>query len=296
MNPTPIAPEIAGAEPRMVGIQTADSGPIRLRVTELGHGPPTLLIHGWPQHLGCWRHLAPRLESDLRLICPDLRGFGGSDAPGQGYDPATFASDMVSLLDALEIERAHVIGHDWGGAAAFEMALRHPGRVDRLLVLNTVPPWVGASFAVGRAGMRAWYAVALALAGDRFVRTRSERLAVGMRRDVQHTGYFTHADAQGYAQALTAPDQALATKLLYRSYLRAVGRALRGGEHAGERLTHPTHFLFGTGDKAIATAMLEEVGHHSDELEIELVPGAGHFICEELPDTVAARARALFLQ
>jgi len=296
MNPTPIAPAIPDAERRFVEIETADAGRIRLCVNELGKGPPVVMIHGWPQHSGCWRHVAPLLCDDLRLICPDLRGFGASDAPGRGYDPTTFAADMVALLDALGIERAHVVGHDWGGAAAFEMALRHPGRVDRLLVLNTIPPWVGASPGVLAASLRAWYAVALALAGDRFVRTQPARLAHGMRRDVEHSDMFTHADAQAYAQLLTDPDRARATKLLYRSYVRAAARAIGGGEHAGERLTHAAHFLFATGDKAISPAMLNEVASHADRLELELIQGAGHFVCEELPDTVADRARRLFLR
>lgn len=296
MNPPDIAPIIPGATRRMVDVQTADAGKIALHVSELGDGPPTLMIHGWPQHAGCWRHVAPLLADDLSLICPDLRGFGASDAPGRGYDPATFAADMVALLDALGIERVNVIGHDWGGAAAFELALRHPARVDRMLVLNTIPPWVAPPLGVLKASIRSWYAVALAAAGDRFVRTQPERLAASMRRDVQHTGYFTHADALAYARVLTEPDRALATKLLYRSYVGIASRARRGGDHAGDRLTQPTHFLFATGDLAVSTAYLSGIESHADDLVVELHNGSGHFVCEELPHTVADRARALFLR
>ena len=85
-----------------------------------------LLLHGWPQHAWCWRHVIPLLADDHRLIAPDLRGFGWSDCPAGGYDPATFAADAVALLDALGVERAHVIGHDWGGAPRSRWAWTRP--------------------------------------------------------------------------------------------------------------------------------------------------------------------------
>ena len=138
-------PEIAGAVRRTVTIQTHADGPLDVHLYEAGDGPPVLMLHGWPQHAWSWRHVIPKLADDYRLICPDLRGFGWTDAPGRGYDGETFGADAIALLDALEIERAHLIGHDWGGFAVFAAALAAPQRVDRMVVLNTVPPWVDTS-------------------------------------------------------------------------------------------------------------------------------------------------------
>ena len=131
MKPPTAPPDVPGARHRTVTIATADAGPLDLHVLEAGDAgaPPVLLLHGWPQHAWCWRHVIPLLAGDYRLIAPDLRGFGWSDCPAGGYDPVTFAADAVALLDALEIERADVIGHDWGGSAAFALALTAPERV-----------------------------------------------------------------------------------------------------------------------------------------------------------------------
>jgi len=287
-------PDIPGASHRTVTIRTRDVGELDLHVMEAGDGPPVLMLHGWPQHAWCWRKVIPLLAGDYRLICPDLRGFGWSGAPGTGYDGETFGADGLALMDALELERAHVVGHDWGGFAAFVMGMYRPERVDRLLLLNTLPPWVQPSFAMVPALARSWYAVALAVAGDVVARSQPERMAEGMRSDLVNLDGITPEDALAYARRLADPDCALATKLLYRSYLRTAVESLLRPRYDHLRLTQPAHFLFGTNDAAISPALLRGMENHADSLELELVEDSGHFIAEERPELVADRAGALF--
>ena len=284
-------PDVPGAEHRSVTIATADAGPLELHVLEAGpaDAPPVLLLHGWPQHAWCWRHVIPLLADEFRLIAPDLRGFGWSDCPAGGYDPPTFAADAVALLDALDVDRAHVIGHDWGGSAAFAMGLDAPERVERMLVLCTVAPWVERSPALVAGAWRSWYAVVMAIAGDRLLRARPEVLARGIRRDAVHPEGMTAEDASAYAMRLAEPARARATKLLYRTYLRQAV-----GPNDARRLTVPTRFLFAAADRAVPKATLRGVERHGDDLRIEMVPDSGHFMCEEKPALVAARARELF--
>jgi len=285
---------VPGATHRTVTIRTRDVGALDLHVLEAGGGPPVLMLHGWPQHAWCWHKVVPLLSAEYRLICPDLRGFGWSDAPGAGYDGETFAADALALMDALDIERAHVVGHDWGGFAAFVMALQRPQRVDRLLVLNTVPPWVDLSPALVPALASSWYAAALAVAGDLVVRSQPERMAEGMRRDLIDPGAITQDEALAYARRLARPESALATKLLYRSYLRTAMEGLLRPRYDRLRLTRPAHFLFGMNDGYVHPALLRGMERHADSLELELVQDSGHFIAEERPELVAERARALF--
>jgi len=294
MSPVQAPPDIDGASHRHVAVDTADAGRIDLHVLEAGKGPPVLLLHGWPQHAWCWRHVIPRLAGDFRLIAPDLRGFGWSGVTEGGYDPVTFASDAIALLDSLEIERAHVVGHDWGGATAFVMALAHPERVQRLLVLNTVPPWVEVSPQLIAGAWRSWYAVVMAAAGDLVLRRRPGLLAEAIRRDAVHPEGMTEADARAYVARLREPDRLHATKLLYRTYLRALAGRGAGAGLRNERLTQPTHFLFGANDGAISPHVLKGLHDHADQLEIEMVEDSGHFICEEKPELIAQRARELF--
>jgi pimeloyl-ACP methyl ester carboxylesterase len=114
-------------------------------------------------------------------VIPDLRGFGWSEAPGSGYSPTGFADDAVALLDALDIARAHVIGHDWGGFAGFLLGLHHSERVDRLRLCNSPGPWARLSPRTAVGLRRSWYAglVATPILGHRTAGTWRPRLISG---------------------------------------------------------------------------------------------------------------------
>lgn len=88
-----------------------------------------LLLHGWPQHWWEWRAVIPELARDHRVLAPDLRGFGWTDAPATGYDREHLVSDLVGLLDALGVHRVRVVAHDMGAVAGFHLCLDRPERV-----------------------------------------------------------------------------------------------------------------------------------------------------------------------
>ncbi|MEX2025436.1 MAG: alpha/beta hydrolase [Thermoleophilaceae bacterium] len=290
----PSPPEIPGARQRTVSIETHDAGPLDVHLYEAGDGPPVLLLHGWPQNAWCWRHVIPLLADRHRLIAPDLRGFGWSGAPAGGYDGATFGADAIALLDALEIERAHLIGHDWGGFATFAAGLAAPRRVASMVVLNTVPPWVEPSPRLALELWRTWYALVLAAAGERIARSRPDLIARVLRADAVQRDAISREDAQAYARALQRPESARATQLLYRSYVRSFREVMIRRRYEGLRLAVPTRFLFGTNDAAISRRMLRGVERHCDDIVVEPVEDSGHFIAEEKPELVAARAAELF--
>ncbi len=129
-------PTVPGVEHRQV-----ETGRLRVHIAEAGSGPPLLLLHGWPQHWYAWRKLIPLLAGSRRLICPDLRGFGWTDAPDEGYRTADLAADAVALLDALELDRVDMIGQGEGGRVGFEMCLSQPSRVGRLVTLGAMHPY-----------------------------------------------------------------------------------------------------------------------------------------------------------
>jgi pimeloyl-ACP methyl ester carboxylesterase len=284
-------PEIPGTEHRFAEIDTADAGRIRVHFAEAGAGPPLLLLHGWPQHFWCWRRVVPLLAGDFRLICPDLRGFGWSDAPGHGYDNETFAADAVALLDALEVERAGVIGHDWGGFSGFLIALRHPARVRALLALSTPIPWLRLSPRIAAATWRTWYAWALAALGREAVRRRPGIVPLMLRDGASDEAIDEH-DAELYAAPLREPARAEATQLLYRSYVRSVV-SMGARRYEGLRLTVPTRLIVGRGDQAVPEVVAEGFEPHADDMRLTMVDG-GHFLPEEHPQLVARAARELF--
>jgi haloacetate dehalogenase len=109
-----------------------------------GSGPPLLLLHGYPQTHLMWRKLAPRLAAEFTVVAPDLRGYGDSSKPPAGPDNANYskrslAQDQVETMAALGFERFAVAGHDRGARVAHRLARDHPGRIERLALLDIVP-------------------------------------------------------------------------------------------------------------------------------------------------------------
>src|SRR5580765_5269411 len=116
---------------------------VTLAVLDEGEGQPVVLLHGFPDSSYLWRRQVPVLvDAGMRVIAPDLRGFGESDRPAAVEDYALTRSvaDVVAVLDALEVERAHVVGHDWGAGVAWVLAAVVPERVERLVALSVGHP------------------------------------------------------------------------------------------------------------------------------------------------------------
>ena len=109
-----------------------------------GSGPPVLLLHGFPQTHLMWRNVAPLLCAEFTVVCADLRGYGDSSCPTstpdhEPYSKRAMARDMVALMEQLGFDRFGLAGHDRGARVAYRAALDHPGRVDKLAVLDVVP-------------------------------------------------------------------------------------------------------------------------------------------------------------
>src|SRR5262249_50232130 len=121
-----------------------ETGEVAIFVRRSGSGAPVLLLHGFPQTHLMWRGIAPLLAHDFTVVCADLRGYGRSGCPGSTPDHAPYAKramaqDMVIVMQRLGFRHFAVAGHDRGGRVAYRMALDHPGRIDRLAVLDVVP-------------------------------------------------------------------------------------------------------------------------------------------------------------
>jgi pimeloyl-ACP methyl ester carboxylesterase len=126
--------------PDRVSASGAREPGITLSVHEAGAGPAVVLCHGFPELAYSWRHQFPALAAaGFRVIAPDQRGYGGSDAPEpvEAYDLERLTGDLVALLDALGLDRAVFVGHDWGGFVVWAMPVLHPDRVAGVIGVNT---------------------------------------------------------------------------------------------------------------------------------------------------------------
>ena len=134
-----MAPTIPGFDYQRVSV--ADG--VSLRAAVGGTGSPIVLLHGFPQTHLMWRHVAADLAADHTVICPDLRGYGGSDKPaetdGSVYSKRTMAADVVTLARALGHERFALAGHDRGALVAFRAGLDHPDAITHLASLDVLP-------------------------------------------------------------------------------------------------------------------------------------------------------------
>jgi pimeloyl-ACP methyl ester carboxylesterase len=268
----------------------------RMHLAEAGQGEPLLLLHGWPQHWYCWREVVPALSGQFRLLMPDLRGFGWSDAPGHGYDAPTFAADIVALLDALNLDRVKLVGHDWGGFTAFMLGLEYPERFERIVVFNAPHPWAPLSRHTIPRLWRSWYAVlnATPALGKYVVSRRGYMpwfLGLGGRRHL-----WPGDVAATYAERLAQPARQHATAALYRYYVRVVTQILVARRFERQRLTVPTRLVFGADDFYVPPASLAGGERHGDDFQIELVPGCGHYMPEECPDVVVDRVQKFFAE
>jgi len=115
------------------------SNGIRMAVYEQGHGPAVIMVHGFPELAFSWRHQISALaDAGFRAIAPDMRGYGQTDGPeGVGaYAAAELIKDLEGLLDALGLERAIFVGHDWGAIVLWQMAMLRPEKIEQLIILN----------------------------------------------------------------------------------------------------------------------------------------------------------------
>jgi pimeloyl-ACP methyl ester carboxylesterase len=284
-------PEIDGVRHRYVDVPGA-----KLHVAEAGEGPPVLMLHGWPQHWWSWRKVIPELAKDHRVIAPDLRGFGWSEAPAGSYELQGFADDALALLDALELEQVNLIGHDWGGYAGFLLCLSAPERVRRYLALGVSHPWFEPPPPSPRMAARISYQVILATPGlgTSVLRGLPGFVKLVLRRGAHPDMRWSEEELDCYAESFRSRDHARASSHVYRSFLTRELPRLRRGEHRSRRNSVPTLLLAGEADPVARGPVVEGFEPYADEMRLETIEGCGHFVAEERPDAVIERARELF--
>ena len=269
-------PHVAGVEHRFV-----DAGGLRTHVALAGEGRPVLLLHGWPQHWYLWRDVIPLVAPHARLIAPDFRGFGWSDAPRDGYRKDQLKRDILTLLDELEVDEFSIAGHDWGGYVGFLLALEHPQRVRSFLALNVIPPWPARDRKTALDAWRLAYMPLLAIPG---LGRRIGRAVA--RRGLSDSG-LDPSTVDAFAGRLGR-----VTEPLYRSFLGELPAIFRG-RYSAEHLRAPTRLVFGVRDPVLTTRAAKDAAAQSDRIELELVPDAGHFVVDEKPELVADRLLAM---
>jgi pimeloyl-ACP methyl ester carboxylesterase len=283
-------PHVDGVSHRWV-----DAGGLRVHLAEAGpeDAEPVLMLHGWPQHWYLWRGLVPRMSDRYRLLMPDLRGLGWTEATEGGYEKENLARDQIALLDALGIDTVKVIGHDWGGYAGFLMCLLWPERVERYVATNIIHPWPKPSL---RGVLSSWRLVYQLPMLAPYIGPRVTRRPgfIKLMLNGSKRGVFSDEELEAFEAPYRDPERSFASASYYRSFQAHDLPLLLRRHWASYRLRVPTLMLYGEGDFAITPESLEGYEPYADDMRIETVPNTGHFVVDAAPEVVAERALAFF--
>ncbi|MEU1994896.1 alpha/beta fold hydrolase [Nocardia gamkensis] len=286
----------AAGPPEIPGVRRSEvtARGVRFHVTEAGptDGRPVLALHGWPEHHYAYRHLLADPPDGLRIIAPDLPGYGWSGPPPHRWAKDDVASDLLALLDALGLDRVLLAGHDWGGYIAHLLVLREPERFDALLALNIAHPWQTPRDFLPHAWRFLLYQPAVAAFGTYLHRRTRFLEQFVFAGAVRHREAFGPEVIRAYADRFRDPVCARTATDTYRTFLlREVPRSAGRGEQRRARV--PILALFGVEDAAIHPSLAAAETARADDYRLELVRDCGHFIVEERPDLVRARLAEL---
>ena len=252
-----------------------------LHVTLAGDGEPLLLLHGFPDSAKLWRKMIPGLvAAGFRIIAPDQRGFGQTSAPAKtsDYYIAQIAADAIALLDALGVERAALMGHDWGAVIGWQLAADHPDRFSSYVALSIGHPnaMVHSDF---RQKLKSWYF------GLFLLRNIGE--AVVRAFDFMALGWMTLHDSEmeNWRADLSRPGRLTAGMNWYRANVLAMAKS----PFPPARIS--VLGLIGSDDVALNPRQMEQSSRYVDApFRCEIIEGAGHWMPVHSAAEIESRA------
>ena len=266
---------------------------LSFRVATAGTGDRLVLcLHGFPESAISWRHqMQPLAQSGYRVWAPDLRGYGETARPTgiEAYSIESLMEDVSGLLDAAQMKRAILVGHDWGGIIAWYYAMRHPSRVEALVIMNAPHP------ACFEREVRRWRQLRRSWYMGFFQMPRLPELALSAGRGYVIGQIFermaldrTHMPndvVDVYRQQACEPGALTAMINYYRAAFRG-GGAWRQRSLGYQKITIPTLVIWGFQDQALVAHNLDGLSEWVTDLTVMTMADAGHFVHEDKPEQV----------
>jgi pimeloyl-ACP methyl ester carboxylesterase len=260
----------------------ADVNGVRLHYLIAGKGDPVVLLHGFAETSHMWLPLIAKLSDKHTVIAPDLRGFGQSSAPSDGYTKTAMAQDIHALVRSLKYDRIRLVGHDIGLMVAYAFAAQYPNEVERLVLMEAFLPGVGD-----------WNSVFLLRDLWHFHFYGKTPLALVTGRERIYLEHFwndfaadpkksvSEKDREFYVKAYAQPGHMAAGMEVFRTFPKDADDF---AGFARTKLTMPV--LVFSGEKAGGPFLIEQGRMVATEVEGVLVKGSGHWLMEEAPDEV----------
>ena len=281
--------------------QQIQLGEVELHVAECGEGEPVLLLHGFPELWYSWRHQMQAIAaSGRRAIAPDLRGFGGSSSPAaiEAYDIEQLTGDLAALLDALAIDTATVVGHDWGSDLAWKFALIEPQRVSAVVGISV--PYVPRAPAAPTTLMREQIGEDFYIVWIQEPGAAEAALSADVRRTLATREVWNAEWAARHDEPPTPPWMSDDDLQLYVDEFTRTG--FTGGlnwyrnldrnwelleAYDGRTIDQPALFITGSRDPVRAFMPHEAMtGSVTDLRDVVIIEGAGHWVQQERPAEV----------
>lgn len=263
---------------------------VTLHIVQAGpaDGPLLLLLHGFPECWYAWRaYIAPLADAGYRVWVPDQRGYNQSSKPrGVGaYTLETLGRDILGLIAAAGREKAAVVGHDWGGAVAWELAMRHPARVERVAILNALHPLVWRRALRGNLAQmrRSWYVYFFQIPGlpEAVLRRDNWRATAASLEGGSRPGTFSAEDLAVYRAAWSQAGAITGMLNWYRALRRRPLAFPDGG-----RVAVPVRLIWGARDPFAGVDLARRSLDFCDDGQLELIEGATHWVQHEARERV----------
>lgn len=265
----------------------AEVNGIRLHYVEAGSGPLVLLLHGFPEYSNSWHRQIPALvQAGYHVVAPEMRGYNLSDKPSswRDYDASALGADIAALVRHFDVERAHIVGHDWGAAVAYLTAMEHPEVVERVAILNAPhPARMLTGFRTLKQLRKSWYMFffQLPVAPERLLAANNYRALKRALAESPHG--FSNEDIAGYVETWKRPGALKGMLDYYRAALRQTpGKALA----RMSPIAAPVLVIWGERDSVLGRELAMPEPEWVPNAHVEYLPDATHWVQHDAPERV----------
>ncbi|WP_276300640.1 alpha/beta fold hydrolase [Halorussus lipolyticus] len=275
-------------------------GDVRLHYVTAGDDddPLVVLLHGFPEFWYSWREQIPALaDAGYRVVAPDMRGYNRSEKPHgvRSYRTEELAEDVANLIEHFDRDEARVVGHDWGGVVAWEVAIRHPEVVEQLAVLNAPHPAAYRRELARNAEQwkRSWYAMAFQIPWlpEAWLGAQDAARVETLFRETATPDTFSDDDLRRYRAAASRPGALTAAinyyRALFRENLASEAKRLVGRGSRTLDVDAPTLLLWGERDDALSVHLTEDLDRWVPDLRVERFPEATHWVQHDEAEAVS---------